>query len=474
MTSVTRRARVLASAVCSLLPCWVAAQGPAKVDREALRRALDDFKVALDERWSYRQANHADFDGAIRALRTRVDSGLSVDELGLELQKVIALGIDGHAGVSGYAQPSGAYLPFLIEPEGDRFVAFNTERTAFLAEGFPYLERIDGRDVRDWCAAAATLVPKGSPQYVRRHCAARLGNLELVRSLLGLPRKDSVEVALGAADGTAGPVLTRPVAASAPSYGTWPRGASHVLEGNVGYLRLPTMVQGPSVQEIKRWMPAFRDTIGLVVDVRDNNGGERDALRLLFSYLVGANEAPRVVNVAAYRLHPSHKEDHLAPNHSMYRAGAPFWSDAERRAIADFARSFRPEWEPPKKQFSDWHYMVLRRLDDPDVYHYDKPVIVLMNAKCFSAADVFLAALKGLRNVTLLGTASSGGSAYGQEVALGATPLRVRIGSMASFQRDGKLFDGHGVLPDVVVAPAPAYYIGGPDAALSESLKRIH
>jgi len=444
-----------------------------RADAPALHRALDDFKAALDERWSYRHANGADFDGAIRALGKKIDAGISTDELGLELQKIIALGIDGHAGVSGYAPPGGAYLPFLIEPDGERVIAFNRERSAFLAEGFPYVTRIDGREVSEWCAAAAALVPRGSPQYVRQKCLARLGNLDLVRGLLGLARKDSVELELAAADGTARKALTLPVATSAPSYGTWPRGGSRVVDGTVGYLRLPTMVQSTSVQEIKRWMPAFRETVGLIVDVRDNNGGERDALRLLYSYLATASDPPRVVNVAAYRLHESRKEDHLARNHSMYRAAATVWTDGERRAIAEFVKTFQPQWELPKGQFSDWHYLILRRLDDPDVYGYDKPVIVLMNAKCFSATDIFLAGLKGLHNVTLLGTASAGGSAYGQEVALGATPLRLRIGSMASFQRDGRLFDGHGVTPDVVVAPGPEYYIGGADTVLAAALKRL-
>jgi hypothetical protein len=30
---------------------------------------------------------------------------------------------------------------------------------------------------------------------------------------------------------------------------------------------------------------------------------------------------------------------------------------------------------------------------------------------------------------------------------------------MASFQADGRLFDGHGIHPDVLVEPAPEYYI---------------
>jgi hypothetical protein len=29
-------------------------------------------------------------------------------------------------------------------------------------------------------------------------------------------------------------------------------------------------------------------------------------------------------------------------------------------------------------------YMVLRHLDDPDLFHFARPVVVLMNAKCFS------------------------------------------------------------------------------------------
>ena len=73
----------------------------------------------------------------------------------------------------------------------------------------------------------------------------------------------------------------------------------------------------------------------------------------------------------------------------------------------------------------------------------------------------------------LLGTPSSGGSAFTQDVVLGATPLRLRIGSIASFQADGKLFDTNGIRPDVLVEPIPDYYIGGRDNALEEAVRRI-
>jgi C-terminal processing protease CtpA/Prc len=233
------------------------------------------------------------------------------------------------------------------------------------------------------------------------------------------------------------------------------------------------MEKAPSVAEIKQWMPKFRDTAGLIVDVRDNDGGDREALRLLYSYLAAPDAPPRVFTAAAYRLHNAHKENHLGGDHRMYLAGAKEWTPKERQAVAEFAKTFTPGWELPKGQFSNWHYMALSRLNDPDVYHYDKPVIVLLNGKSFSATDIFLSGLKGMKDILLLGTPSSGGSAASEEIDLGGTPLRVRIGSMVSFQADGTLFDGHGVRPDVLVEPVPEYYIGGRDNGIEEALRRI-
>lgn len=439
----------------------------------ALASALDTFKGALDERWSYRYANGADFDMPIAALRKRLDVGISLDEFGIQLQKIIALGIDGHSRVSGYRLPPGGRLPFLIEAEGERFVAFNPERSAFLANGFPFLTKIDGKPVAEWCTAASVLVPKGSPQYVRHRCLLHLRELDYWRGELDLPKKDVVEIELADQDDRARKTLTLPVSQSLPAHGVWPPGGSRLLDGNIGYLRLASMQKATSVTEIKQWMPRFRDSTGLIVDVRDNNGGERDALLLLYSYLAGPDHPSRVFTAAAYRLHEKHKENHLAENHFMYRARDRKWTTKERQAIAEFAKNFKPEWELPRGQFSEWHYLALNRSENRDLYHYDKPVIVLINAKCFSATDIFLNGLKGMKNVVLLGTPSSGGSAFTQEIMLGVTPLRLRIGSMASFQADGKLFDRNGIHPDVLLEPVPEYYIGGRDNQLEEAVKRI-
>ena len=445
---------------------------PLVLKPEALHGALEAFQTALNERWSYRHANDADFDAAIRSLRQKIDAGLSADQFGIELQRIVDLGIDGHAAVSGYRLPPGGYLPFLIEPHEDRFVAFLPDRTSFLADDFPYLTKIDGKDIQVWCDAASALVAKGSSQYVRRHCLSELRHVDYHREALKLPQTDTLKVELSAKDGQTHKMIALPVAKSRPVYGVWPSGGSRLLEGNVGYLRLADMEKAISVPEIKKWMPKFRDTAGLVIDVRDNGGGDRDALLLLYAYLAASNDPPRVFTAAAYRLHKQHREDHLAQRF-MYRVDAKEWTPDERRAVAAFTKNFKPEWELPEGQFSDWHYLALRRLNEPDIYHYDKSVVVLMNSKCFSATDIFLAGLKGIGKVTLLGTASGGGSALVQEVGLGATPFRLRIGSMASFQTNGKLFDGNGVEPDVTVESIPEYHIGKGDNVLEEAVRRV-
>jgi C-terminal processing protease CtpA/Prc len=289
---------------------------------------------------------------------------------------------------------------------------------------------------------------------------------------LHLPIKGTVEVELADEEGTRRTTVTLPVAPEPLSPGVWPPRGSRLLPGGIGYLRLADMKE-TAVEEIQRWMPRFRETAGLIVDVRDNNGGDRDALLLLYSFLAAPDDPPRVFTAAAYRLHESHKASHLAENHRMFRADATEWSPRARQAVAEFARTFRPRWQPPAGQFSEWHYMALERLPDRDVYHYDRPVMVLMNGKSFSATDVFLAGLKGMRNVLLVGTPSGGGSAFLQEVVLGATPLRLHIGSMASFQADGRLFDGNGVSPDVLAVPLPEYYVGGRDGVVEEAVRRI-
>jgi C-terminal processing protease CtpA/Prc len=104
---------------------------------------------------------------------------------------------------------------------------------------------------------------------------------------------------------------------------------------------------------------------------------------------------------------------------------------------------------------------------------YDGPVLVLTDTGCFSATDIFLSAMKDQPGVTLVGTASGGGSGRARTQVLPASGIGVRISSMASFRAGGALYDGAGIEPDVLVPVLPTDLIGRTDSALQAVRRRI-
>src|SRR5262249_5911090 len=109
----------------------------------------------------------------------------------------------------------------------------------------------------------------------------------------------------------------------------------------------------------------------------------------------------------------------------------------------------------------------------PKAFHYDKPVAVLLDGDCFSATDVFLAAFSGGPGITLVGQPSGGGSGRAIAYRLPNSRLTVRLSSMVSFRTDGRLIDGRGVAPDVLVEPGTADFIGRGDAMLDAAVAAL-
>lgn len=247
-----------------------------------------------------------------------------------------------------------------------------------------------------------------------------------------------------------------------------------LADGKIGYLRIARM-DDAAAGEIDRWMQTFRGANGLVIDVRNNGGGSREALRRMYSYLASPHDEPHVINAARYRKFKDFDYDHLT-SRFMYRENDPHWSSREKSAIAKFRLGFSPKWTPPSEEFSDWHYLVLDREQNPGIYHFDKPVVVLSNEYIFSAADIFMAGMRSLSNVTIIGTPSGGGSARVVNDTLSDGKTMVRMGSMISYQADGKLFDGVGVPVDIRVDPVPEFYLRyglARDKALDAACKLI-
>lgn len=141
---------------------------PDRLAGDVIARDLADFRREIEERWAYLRSTGVDYEGALADLALRARDGMAFDEYAIELQKIVSLFVDGHAGVGGVRYPDG-FLPFLVEPAGDRFVALLPDRSGFVDAERPYVAAIDGRPIAEWIDAARPFSPQGSPQYQTRH-----------------------------------------------------------------------------------------------------------------------------------------------------------------------------------------------------------------------------------------------------------------------------------------------------------------
>lgn len=435
------------------------------------RADLQTLRTLLDEQFAYRELRKVD----LAALLRDAEKAFGKDEVAGELfvqqvDRILRAFGDGHSRIDGAVAGATSFPPFLVQEVQGGHVAFVPDRSSFVDRERPFVVAIDGVPLAKWLDAAKARGTQGSAAMQARDAERGLRDLVLLRADLKLPAQERLTLTLRAATGAPRDV-TLDLATQRPTYGAWPRSATKRLDGDVGYLRITEMKGDAAfLAAIDTAMQSFRDTKGLVIDVRGNGGGTRDALRRLAPYLLPANGAPVVGNVAAVLLERGKPAapDALA-DRGLYTQEWDGWSDAQRVAITTFLRTWKPGWKLPAGRFSPWHFLVLDRADNPAAFAYTNKVVVLIDRGCFSATDVFAAALGALPNVTLVGEATSGGSGRARGHTLPKSGVRLQLSTMASFRPDGVLFEGNGVAPDVAVATQPGDLVGDGDAVLAKA-----
>lgn len=441
---------------------------------------LDELEWHLANRYAYLTTRGVDYQAALDTVRAGLGDGIPRGALAVQIHHLLTLFGDGQSGVSLDLRddlPAG-YLPFAVgEIGGGKLVAIDTEAGGFLDLDHPVLNKLDGIEIDKWLDTAKPISAGGSPQAVRRSCVENLKYVNHLRGVLNLPPRETVAAEVASEDGKQGRTVEVKLAGEPPRP-PWPREApGRTLGGNVGYLRIASMTEDQRfLQTLHETMAAVRQTAGLVIDVRNNNGGSRAILRELFPYFLAPDESPRIVNVAVHRLADGEAADEaegFLQDRWMYPLTSGALPPAEREAAAKLAESFKPQWLPPAGQFSAWHFMVLSPRQGGPYYHYDKPVVVLTNAGSSNATDVFAGAFKGRKDVTLMGTATGGGASRVRTLRLAHSTITLKLASMASFQPDGKLYDGRGIEPDVEACPEPSDLIGRTDTVLDGAVQKL-
>lgn len=144
---------------------------------------------------------------------------------------------------------------------------------------------------------------------------------------------------------------------------------------NIGYMHYSTFAADYGMAFLDNMLYSMKDCDALIIDVRDNGGGNLTNVETLVSRFI---TRPTVVGYISHKTGPGHN---------------------------DFSEPFEIEYKPAAEGRIRW----------------GKPVIVLANRSTFSAANNFVSVMKLLPGVRVVGATTGGGSGmpYSSELPCG-------------------------------------------------------
>lgn len=175
----------------------------------------------------------------------------------------------------------------------------------------------------------------------------------------------------------------------------------------------------------------------LIIDVRSNGGGDAGISTLLTRYII---DKKFKLADSLYALNRKSKYDKYIEKSFLYYVMMLFVTKKHHDGKYHFGY-FERHYFSPKTN-----------------HHFDGKVYILIGGNSFSATTLFVGALKGQKNVTLVGE-ETGGGYYGNtawiipDVTLPNTKLRIRLPKFRLVVDKSREKDGRGVMPDVFALP---------------------
>ncbi|MGH7546430.1 MAG: S41 family peptidase, partial [Gemmatimonadota bacterium] len=211
---------------------------------------------------------------------------------------------------------------------------------------------------------------------------------------------------------------------------------SKELEGGWGYLKLNTFAWKSTRKTVEAFDEALDpvlDRPGIILDLRDNGGGLASVVR----EIAGRFITEKIV--ATYVQMRSPGSRHLVQ----------YW---------DYKRGMSSI--PP----------IVAEPRDPI---YEGPVILLINAGCISACEMFAGGLQSVGRLTIVGTGPSGGGSggvAGSDLPSGAI---ISFSVAISWRPDGTQIETNGVNPDIKVSENPLHFAEGRDVVLEKAIELL-
>jgi carboxyl-terminal processing protease len=275
---------------------------------------------------------------------------------------------------------------------------------------------IDGKPIDDRLAEIEKSRPASSSDRATR--------IFVYGRLLSGPPDSTMKVELQRADGTRfDATVTRQI------YSAVPEVATDVLPSGSAYIRFDGF-QPPIIKQFKKALERFRNSPGMVIDLRRNGGGDLSVLLPIAGYFFN-------------------KKTLFAKDST--RSGKP---------LSEFAGIFRLPLE-----------LYVGR---PGDQIYSGPVVILVDPRSASSSEVFAAGMQDTQRAKIVGSPTCGcvlGIAKPRGMKGGGV---LEISEVVWFSPKGLKLEGAGIVPDEAVVPTIGDLQQKRDPVVAEADKTLH
>ncbi len=462
---------------------------------------IREFQQIIEERSSYSHLTAFDYRNKIDSLKTTIAASknvIDINYLTYELAKILAEIGDRHSSVKNESfkkEEHSTYslqLPFSIAPlNGKPVVLKHTNKEGiyeYLHTKYPYLKSINGIDINVMISSLVYKSKKAPKEARFTRGLSEIQQLGKLYFINNLKLPEQIEVVF-----TNGKIDKKEIIQlqngqfryysklELDSYSNIKnikkrnfKSISRVLNGNIGYIKIPRMYGFDEVDGLKQFIDStftsFFNTKALIIDVRFNPGGRRDLIKQFASYIIPKSKSPWIANIAYLRTDKKDVIHNSMASRLLYENTSNEFKDIDRKSIEVFSKNFNTQKEFDTSKFSNPHYMVLESGDK----EYTKPIYILVNEHSFSAATVYTSAFKGLPNVKIVGVTTDGSSGNSKKMQLKHSKILVKMSTMLSFQRNGETLDGNGTKPDIYISDDEGQILKGNDVQLKRLIEIIN
>lgn len=362
------------------------------------------------------------------------------------MTEMLALLKDGHTNAYAQGLWKSSFIQTKITEDNVYFIKDNSYRKNNMTPGDKILE-INGLPVLNAIENAKKYISSSTPQWTNQM-------LENYGYLINFNHKDHVTIKYD----HNGKIYRQKIAPSPQKDKKDSKAVDFKkLENNIGYIAVNSMYPDNVGQFFDVALDSLFNTKALIIDIRKNGGGNSNV-----SFHILSRILPKKLPFLKYkvRLYTVDMFDR------WFSADDEFdiFYDVYQNVISD---SDRLEKDILKKRFLDNSGVIT-----PKPPLYDKPIVVLIGPRTFSAAEDFLAPLHGTNRVTLIGKPTGGST--GQPLMLQLNgELSARICSRKCWCSDGYEFVGKGFIPDIEIDETLDDILSGKDKALEKAIQYL-